>query len=150
MQTVAVKATPTHYLIEVEQGLIAQGPAILQRNGKPVGVLLSMLDYQALHSELKPAPHKARPDKEREEASVSAEFLREVKAFEKLKPMLLKQEEYSGRVVAIHQGQVVAVGDDDMEVLGMVWDKFGEVPCYIEKVQPELRTARIPSLWVKK
>jgi len=143
MQTVAVKATPTHYLIEVEQGLIAQGPAILQRNGKPVGVLLSMPDYQALHPELKLAPPK-------EDRSVSAGFWREMKAFEKLKPKLLKQPEYCGRVVAIHQGQVVAVGDDDMEVLGLVWDKFGDVPCYIEKVQPELRTARIPSIWVKK
>lgn len=142
MQTVAVKATPTHYLIEVEQGLMAQGPAILQRNGKPVGVLLSMLDYQTLY-DAKPVPPSDSP-------SVPAEFLREVEAFEKLKPKLLTQQEYSGRVVAIHQGQVVAVGDDDMEVLGMVWDKLGEVPCYIEKVQPELRRARIPSIWRKK
>jgi hypothetical protein len=143
MQTVAVKATPTHYLIEVEQRVMAQGPAILQRNGKPVGVLLSMLDYQALHSQPKPVPPLDSP-------SVPAEFLREVEAFEKLKPKLLKQQEYCGRVVAIHQGQVVAVGDDDMEVLGLVWDQFGEVPCYIEKVQPELRRARIPSIWKKK
>ncbi len=143
MQTVAVKATPTHYLIEVEQGLMAEGPAILQRNGQPVGVLLSIPDYQALHPEPKQAPPKADP-------SVSAEFLREMRAFEKLKPKLLKQPEYDGRVVAIYQGQVVAVGDDDMDVLGLVSDKFGYVPCYIEKVQPELRTARIPSIWVKK
>ena len=150
MQTIAVKATPTHYLIEVEQGVMAQGPAILQRNGKPVGVLLSMPDYQALHPELKQTPPKVFPDEGREDVAVSAGFLREMRAFEKLKPKLLKQPEYSGRVVAIYQGQVVAVGDDDMDVLAMVWDKFGDVPCYIEKVQPELRTARIPSIWVKK
>ncbi len=75
-----------------------------------------------------------------------ADFEREVASFERLKPQLLKQ--YPGRVVAIYHEQVVAVGDDDMDVYGEVLEKVGDVPCYIERVQVETpRRARITSVW---
>jgi hypothetical protein len=78
--------------------------------------------------------------------SAPPEFLREAAAFARLKPELLKH--YKGRVVAIHQGEVVAVGDDRMDVLGIVLEKLGPVPCYIEWVEEQTpRHAHITSTW---
>jgi predicted transcriptional regulator len=75
------------------------------------------------------------------------ELEREIKAFAQLKPELLQK--YKGRVVAIYQGQVVAVGDDRMEVLGVVLENLGPVPCYIEWVEEETpRRVRITSTWI--
>lgn len=77
------------------------------------------------------------------------QFEQEVLAFERLKPRLLRQ--YPGRVVGIYQGQVVAVGDNRLDVLDQIWDKFGEVSCYVENVEPETpRRARIPSAWIRR
>ncbi len=84
---------------------------------------------------------------EAEKISIPPQFAQEVAAFERLKPELLKK--YPRRVVAIHQGQVVAVGDNRMDVLGIVLDKLGSVPCYIEWVEQETpRRVRMPSVRV--
>ena len=66
--------------------------------------------------------------------ALPTDFLQEVSAFEQLKPTLLK--EHGGRVVAIYQGQVVAVGDDKLQVLELVFERLGPMPCYIEWVKP--------------
>ncbi len=80
---------------------------------------------------------------------LSDEFLAEVDAYEQLKPELLKQ--YPGRVVAIYHGQVVEVGDDEMEVLARVQERLGEVPCYVGWVEPDApRRVRLPSVWIAK
>ncbi|MGB0383751.1 MAG: DUF5678 domain-containing protein [Ardenticatenaceae bacterium] len=140
MKTIEVKATPTHYFIEVEQKMVAQQATLLQREGESVAALIPMSDYQAFVAWQATRPKAVA-------APSQLEFEREVAAFEKLKPMLMKK--YEGRVVAIHQGQVVAVGDDKMDVLDMVWEKFGEVPCYIEWVETETpRRVRVPSVRV--
>lgn len=76
---------------------------------------------------------------------VPPEFLREVEAFERLKPELLKQ--YKGHVVAIYQGEVVMVGDKVVDVHSAVIDRFGAVPCYVDHVQEKPRVARITSIW---
>lgn len=77
--------------------------------------------------------------------AIHTAFEREVAAFEKLKPALLQR--YQGRVVAIYQGQVVAVGDDRMDVYGVVLKKFGQVPCYIEHVDEHSpRLKRMPMI----
>lgn len=76
---------------------------------------------------------------------VPPEFLREIEAFERLKPELLQQ--YKGRVVAIYQGEVVMIGDTFDDVYGAVIDKFGTVPCYVDYVQEKPRVARITSIW---
>ncbi|MDQ3247631.1 MAG: DUF5678 domain-containing protein [Chloroflexota bacterium] len=84
---------------------------------------------------------------EAEKISTPPEFAQEVAAFERLKPELLKK--YPQRVVAIHQGQVVAVGDNRMDVLGILLDRLGPVPCYIEWVEQETpRRVRMPSIRV--
>ncbi len=73
----------------------------------------------------------------------------EIEAFKRMYPELLR--EYKGKVVAIYKGQVAAVGDTRNEVLKSVWERFGPVPCYIERVGEDIpRRVRIPSGWVQK
>ncbi len=80
-------------------------------------------------------------------SEITQAFEQEVAAFEKLKPTLLEQ--YTGKFVAIYQGNVVAIGDDKLNLLDEVRKRFGHVVCYIEKVAIDSpRTVRIPSLHI--
>ena len=59
-------------------------------------------------------------------------------------PALLPTDE--NRVVAIYQGQVLACGDDILQVYNTVVDKYGEIPCYVQRVNAApLRKVRIPT-----
>ncbi len=78
-----------------------------------------------------------------------ASFERDVAAFEALGPQL--QEQYAGKAVAIHQGQIVADGDSKLAVLDAVLARFGQVPCYVDWVKPNgPRRVRVPSVWIAK
>lgn len=71
-------------------------------------------------------------------------FEAELAHFERLKPQLLKQ--YSGRFVAIHQGAVVAVGDNKMDVLATAEEALGNVTFYVGQVTENgPRRVRMPS-----
>lgn len=83
---------------------------------------------------------------ETELAEADEAFAREVAAFKALKPELLKK--FPGQYVAIYQKQVVANGVNRLALVKEVYSRFGEVPCYVEKVSSELpRRIRIPSVW---
>lgn len=138
MKKILLKETQTQYIIEVEQEALDQGPTLLQRDGEPVAVLIPLRDYQAFQDWQAAQRTSTRlPD---------PEFEAEVAAFERLKPELLKR--YRGCAVAIHQGQVVEVGDDKMDVLAQVLKRLGNVRCYVEWVEPDTpRRARMPTVW---
>lgn len=73
-------------------------------------------------------------------------FEKEIAAFERLKPDLLKQ--YPEQYVAIHQGKVVVVGENRLDVVEQVYRQFGLVVCYVEKVTTDPpRRVRMPSFW---
>lgn len=75
---------------------------------------------------------------------LSQDFEAEIAHFERLKPQLLQQ--HSGRFVAIYQGEVVAVGDDKMDVLATVQAAYGDIACYITQVTANgLRRVRMLS-----
>jgi len=83
---------------------------------------------------------------ESETSEIHRAFEQEVAAFEALKPGLLEQ--FPDQYVAIYQGQVVGNGDNRLALVKEVYDQFGEVPCYVEKVTLEPpRRVRIPSVW---
>ncbi|MCL4870441.1 MAG: hypothetical protein KJ063_15865 [Anaerolineae bacterium] len=68
-------------------------------------------------------------------------------AFNRLKPQL--HQKYSGQVVAIYQGQVIAVGPDKQAVFNEVLAQYGEIICYLEWVEPETpRRVRMPSIHI--
>ena len=82
-------------------------------------------------------------------AEADEAFDQEVAAFNILKPALLEQ--YLDQYVAIYQGKVVGNGDNRLLLVKEVYNQFGEVPCYIEKVTSEpLRRVRVPSVWKAK
>ncbi len=61
-------------------------------------------------------------------------------------PELLKQ--YEGRVVAIHNGRVVAVGDDKMELWTQTRQELEDVPVYVQIVEYPPRVYDMPSIEV--
>jgi len=69
-------------------------------------------------------------------------FEREQQAFECLKPELLRT--HRGQWVAIYQGKVVEVGEDQSQVLDRVYDRFGYVPVYVQLVEEQLRVYKLP------
>ena len=78
-----------------------------------------------------------------EDESLAA-FEREVEAFETMKPDLMKQ--YAGKYVAIHEGEVVASGEDKFQVSQQVRDHLGQVIYYVELVSnDDPRIVRMPS-----
>jgi Family of unknown function (DUF5678) len=69
---------------------------------------------------------------------------RERRAFWKLLPELLQS--YDGQYVAIHDGQVVASGTDEVAVAMDAYSRVGYVPLYLGQVTTSPpRPARIPS-----
>jgi len=54
-------------------------------------------------------------------------------------------QEYRDRVVAIHNGQVVAVGDSKTEVSEQVHRRLGDVIVYIQRVSEHPRIASSPA-----
>jgi hypothetical protein len=80
-----------------------------------------------------------------ETSEIIQAFEQEVAAFERLNPTLIEQ--YPGQFVAIHQGQVIATGDEKLVLLEQVREQIGNIVCYIEKASPDSpRTVRILSI----
>lgn len=78
---------------------------------------------------------------------LSQDFEAEIAHFERLRPQLLQQ--HPGRFVAIYQGEVVAVGDDKMDVLATAEEALGNTPfCVTQVTENGPRRVRIPSAWV--
>jgi hypothetical protein len=85
----------------------------------------------------------------REEDDSLIAFEREVEAFESLKPQLMK--EHAGEYVAIHNGEVVAAGEDKFQVSQKVREQLGMVIYYVELVSDDPpRTVRMPSFKVSR
>lgn len=81
-----------------------------------------------------------------ERKKFDAEFESEIANFERLRPELLMQ--YPNQVVAIYQAKVIAHGDDILQVYNTVVDKYGAIPCYVQRVTPETpRERKLPTTW---
>jgi hypothetical protein len=74
----------------------------------------------------------------------SGKWHRERAAYWRLLPSLFSQ--FRGQYVAIHEGQVVDSGDDEIELALRVYRRFGYVPVYVGHVSDESpATLRVPS-----
>ncbi len=74
-------------------------------------------------------------------------FEREVEAFAAMKSELMRK--YAGEYVAIHNGEVVATGEDKFQVSQQVREQLGQVIYYVELVSDDSpRTVRMPSFKV--
>lgn len=109
---------------------------ILEKDGQPVAAVVPIEEYTAFQSWRE--AEKRRQARQAEATAIE----REHAAFQQMLPELLKQ--YEGRVVALYKGQVVAVGDDRMEVWERARQQLGDVPVYIQTVEYPPRIYKMP------
>lgn len=65
---------------------------------------------------------------------------KEKRAFEMMRKKLLADPTYTGKYVAIHDGQIIDVDDDWSTLARRVYDKLDYIPILIEKiVQDEIK-----------
>ena len=64
-------------------------------------------------------------------------------AFRQKRGQLLRR--YAGQFVAFYQGRVVEHGVDDEELARHMFERFGDVPFYIAKVEKEPTVYDLPS-----
>lgn len=113
--------------------LVIKEPVLIEDEGRPVAVLLPIDLYRLWQQQVqKQAAPPLGPTETRNN------FQREKKAFEQMKPELM--ERYRGMCVAVVGGEVVEVGEDKIEVIERVRERFGRVSMYVQWVtdQPHL------------
>ena len=121
------------------KGRILKEPAFIEEAGQRVAAILPIEEYEAYRAWREAALPPESPDGT---SGDKAAFERQQAAFERLKPQLLQQ--YPGKCVAIVNEQVVEIGDDKLDVLERVHEKFGRVPVYVQWVTEQLRVAHLP------
>ena len=109
---------------------------LLEKDGQPVAALVPMGEYEAFRAWRE--EEKRRQARQAEEAAIE----REHAAFQRMLPELLKQ--YEGQVVAIYNGQVVDIGDDEVEVWKRARQRLGQVPVYVDTVEYPPRVYDMP------
>jgi len=67
----------------------------------------------------------------------------EEEAFRRQRAQLLRR--YAGQYVALYQGHVVGHGADDEELARQMFEKLGDAPFYIAKVEKEPSVYELPS-----
>lgn len=75
-------------------------------------------------------------------ASIDA-LKKELEVYERMREELLKK--YRGKVVAIKDGKLVGVYDDEEEAFRDVVEKYGLVPVLIKRVTEKEKPEEIPS-----
>lgn len=140
MKTLVIKEAQAPYTLTLDEAVLAEGPVAVLCVGsegeRVIGVLVPPEEYAAFRAWREAQQRPARTEQ------VHEAFEREVAAFERLLPELL--ETYRGRVVAIHDGQVVEVGDTKAEVSEQVHRRLGDVTVYIQRVLEQPRVYRFP------
>lgn len=136
MKTLTLQEAQAPYNVALDEALLADEVVILEKNGQPVAALVPMAEYTAFQAWRE--AEKRRQARQAEEAAIE----REHAAFEQMLPELLKQ--YPGQAVAIHNGQVVGVGDDEMAVWEEARKKFQGAPIYVQIVEYPLRIYKMP------
>ncbi|HEU4344147.1 MAG TPA: DUF5678 domain-containing protein [Candidatus Binatia bacterium] len=81
---------------------------------------------------------KPKESEPREESLVAEE-----RAFYKRRSRLLKR--YEGQFVALYRGRVVGHGPSDEELARQMFEKFGDAPFFIQRVEKEPTIYEVPS-----
>jgi hypothetical protein len=127
MKTLTLNESHAPYSVALDDAPLSGEVVILEKDGQPVAAVVPIQEYTAFQAWRE--AEKRRQSLRSEEARIELEH----KAFLQMLPELLKQ--YQGRVVAIHQGQVVAVGDNRMEVWQRARRQLSGAPVYVQAVE---------------
>lgn len=136
MQKVILKETQAPYQVALSDALLMGEVVILEKNGQSVAAVIPMAEYDAFQAW---RAAEARKQQVEDEEAVIA---REHQAFQQMQPALL--QEYAGRVVAIHQGEVIAVGDERMEVWQRARQQTNGAPIYVQTVDYPTKVYKMP------
>jgi len=126
------------YTLTLDEAVLAEGPVrVLHSDGeRVVGIIVPATEYAAFRA-------WRETQQRRQQAQQNHDtFEREVAAFERMLPQLL--QEHRGRVVAIHEGQVVEVGDSKEKVSERVHQRLGDITVYIQWVLERPRIYKFP------
>ncbi len=132
MKQLTLRESQLVYQVTLDEDLLHQ-EVILERNGRPVAVILPFEAYQAF---------RIWQQKDSLSLETADTFEQERLAFQKLMPELLRL--YPGKVVDIYQEQVVEVGDEVVATTQKVYQQFGYVPCYVQRVEQPERVYHMP------
>ncbi len=134
VRKMTLRETRSPYTLTVDEQALRE-PVVLEQDGQPVAALVPIAEYEAFRA--------WRQAKERHHPQTRADaFEQERTAFERIKPKLLRT--HRGQVVAVYQGQVVQVGTNVAETLDAVYDQFGYVPCYVQRVEKTPHVYKLP------
>ncbi|RLT44921.1 MAG: hypothetical protein DWI57_02090 [Chloroflexi bacterium] len=109
----------------------------LEKNGQPIAAVVSMAEFAIFQRW-----REEEAIRQRRQSEVEA-IEREHTAFQKMLPELLQQ--YPGQVVAIHKGEVIAVGDQRMDVWQQARQQVNGAPVYVQRVEFPPRIYKMPS-----
>ena len=136
MKTLTLKETQAPYTLTLDEVTLTEGPVRVLRGNQTVGVLVLPDEYELFRAWRETHQHRTRVQRTHEQ------FEREVATFERMLPDLLQK--YRGRVVAIHNGHVVEVGDSKAEVSERVHQRLGDVTVYVQRVSEHPRIFKFP------
>ena len=136
MKTLVLKETQAPYTLTLDEAALAEWPVQVLQGERTIGVFVPPEEYAAFRAWRK-TRRRQSPTQQ-----VHEEFERQVKAFERMRPELLIK--YPDRVVAIHNGRVVEVGDSKTKVSEQVHQRLGDVIVYIQRVSEHSRIFKFP------
>ena len=141
VKRIPIKEARAPYTIPVDEEDLAEGPVILERQGKPIAAVIPYPEYQRFVEWQR-----------REQATTWQEEQRrllekEIAAFERMKPQLLHT--HKGKHIAILNGQLIDADDDKRTLARRVYAKYGYRTILITEVLEHPRTYRIDSPEVK-
>ncbi len=132
-----LKESRVPYNTVLEQTPQSGEVTFLERNGHAIAAVVSMDEFVAFQQ------WRAEETNRQRRQSEAAAIEREHAAFQKMLPELLQK--YPGRVVAIHQGQIIAVGDQRMDVWQEARQQVNGAPVYVQTVESSPRIYNLPS-----
>jgi len=131
------KETRAAYALALDEARLHQAPFTIERDGEPVAAVVSIDEYREFIAwrervGRQPAAYAEEPTP-RSKALATLE--RERAAFLHLKDQLLRT--HRGKFVAILNGEVVDVDEDDKALTRRVYAEYGYAPIYIDEVVEE-------------
>lgn len=131
-----LKESQAPYAVALNKVLLTAEPVILEQDGQSVAAVIPFAEYEAFQTWRE--AEQRRQARQAEEAAIEQEYA----AYQKMLPELL--EKYAGRVVALYQGEVVQVGDDEGDIWQQARERLGPVPIYVETVEHPPRVYSVP------
>lgn len=137
MKRLVLKESKAVYSVQIDDTAFADEVVLLEKEGQPVAAVLPISEYRA-YQLWRDAENRTQSRQTKE-----AEIEREHAAFAKMLPELIKQ--YSGQVVAIYNGKVVATGSEKMDVWEQARLKIGKQTIYVQKVAKAPTIYKMPN-----